>query len=72
MNLKDDDNSLSGLAICHCGAGSEAGSGVCYIKFVGGASLKKMLAEIEALLANGGYALRFVTECNVVVITSIK
>ena len=37
-----------------------------------GASLKKMLAEIEALLANGGYALRSVTECNVVVITSIK
>ena len=29
-----------------------------------GASLKKMLAEIEALLANGGYALRSVTECN--------
>jgi hypothetical protein len=29
-----------------------------------GASLKKILAEIEALLANGGYALRSVTECN--------
>jgi hypothetical protein len=29
-----------------------------------GASLKKMLAEIEALLANGGYALESVTECN--------
>ena len=29
-----------------------------------GASLKKMLAEIEALLANGGYALKSVTECN--------
>ncbi|MBS1526272.1 MAG: GNAT family N-acetyltransferase [Bacteroidetes bacterium] len=24
---------LTGLAICHCGAGSEAGSGICYIKF---------------------------------------
>ena len=24
---------LIGLAICHCGAGTEAGSGVCYIKF---------------------------------------
>ena len=31
--IKDDDNSLAGLAVCHCGAGSEAGSGVCYIKF---------------------------------------
>jgi hypothetical protein len=29
-----------------------------------GASLKKMLAEIEALLANGGYVLKSVTECN--------
>src|SRR5919197_6433752 len=27
---KDDGNSLVALAICHCGAGSEAGSGVCY------------------------------------------
>ena len=24
---------LTGLAVCHCGAGTEAGSGVCYIKF---------------------------------------
>ena len=29
-----------------------------------GASLKKMLAETEALLANGGYSLKAVTECN--------
>ncbi|HEY7108936.1 MAG TPA: hypothetical protein VH415_05895 [Nitrososphaeraceae archaeon] len=29
-----------------------------------GASLKKMLAETEALLANGGYVLKSVTECN--------
>jgi hypothetical protein len=31
---------------------------------LGCASLKKMLAEIEALLANAGYALKSVTECN--------
>jgi hypothetical protein len=24
---------LVGLAVCHCGAGTEAGSGACYIKF---------------------------------------
>ncbi len=24
---------LDGLAVCHCGAGSEAGSGACYVKF---------------------------------------
>jgi hypothetical protein len=28
------------------------------------ASLKKMLAEMEALLANGGYTLKSITECN--------
>jgi hypothetical protein len=29
-----------------------------------GASLKKMLNEIEALLANGGYTLKSIAECN--------
>ena len=29
-----------------------------------GASLKKMLNEIETLLANGGYTLKSITECN--------
>jgi GNAT superfamily N-acetyltransferase len=28
-----DDAGLAGLAICHCGPGSEAGSGSCYVKF---------------------------------------
>jgi RimJ/RimL family protein N-acetyltransferase len=28
-----DETELAGFAICHCGAGSEAGSGVCYVKF---------------------------------------
>src|ERR671930_726387 len=32
-NKDDNDDSLAGLAVCHCGAGSEAGSSVCYIKF---------------------------------------
>ena len=27
---------LVGLALCHCGAGTEAGSGACYIKFGAG------------------------------------
>jgi GNAT superfamily N-acetyltransferase len=30
---KDDNSSLAGLAVCHCGAGSEAGTGACYVKF---------------------------------------
>ncbi|GAC1568192.1 MAG: hypothetical protein NVS3B14_16640 [Ktedonobacteraceae bacterium] len=28
-----DDTRLIGLAVCHCGTGTEAGNGVCYIKF---------------------------------------
>jgi GNAT superfamily N-acetyltransferase len=28
-----DDDRLGGVAVCHCGAGSEAGSGTCYVKF---------------------------------------
>jgi GNAT superfamily N-acetyltransferase len=28
-----DDNGLSGFAVCHCGPGTEAGKGKCYVKF---------------------------------------
>ncbi|HYK20873.1 MAG TPA: GNAT family N-acetyltransferase, partial [Pyrinomonadaceae bacterium] len=28
-----DDNKFQGLAVCHVGPGTEAGSGVCYVKF---------------------------------------
>jgi GNAT superfamily N-acetyltransferase len=31
--LLRDDGVLRGFAVCHTGAGSEAGSGVCYVKF---------------------------------------
>jgi GNAT superfamily N-acetyltransferase len=31
--LLRDEGELAGMAVCHCGAGSEAGSGVCYVKF---------------------------------------
>ena len=27
------ESKLSGFAVCHSGAGTEAGSGVCYVKF---------------------------------------
>lgn len=27
------DDQLTGLAVCHCGPGTEAGSGTCYVKF---------------------------------------
>jgi N-acetylglutamate synthase-like GNAT family acetyltransferase len=31
--LLEADGELAGMAVCHCGAGSEAGSGTCYVKF---------------------------------------
>ena len=31
--LLREDDTLVGLAVCHCGAGSEAGTGTCYVKF---------------------------------------
>ncbi|MFF9690616.1 GNAT family N-acetyltransferase [Streptomyces sp. NPDC014623] len=31
--LQDADSELDGLAVCHCGAGSEAGEDVCFVKF---------------------------------------
>ena len=31
--LEGADSDLDGLAVCHCGAGSEAGEDVCFVKF---------------------------------------
>jgi hypothetical protein len=31
--LLRDDSGLAGFAVCHCGVGTEAGSGACYVKF---------------------------------------
>jgi GNAT superfamily N-acetyltransferase len=52
---------LAGLAVCHCGAGTEAGSGVCYIKFAavhpvltGHLEFRLLLAACEQLAAQCG------------------
>ncbi|MBI2875773.1 MAG: GNAT family N-acetyltransferase [Candidatus Tectomicrobia bacterium] len=52
---------LAGLAICHCGPGSEAGSGACYIKFgavrpgpTAGELFDRLLDACEALAAAQG------------------
>ena len=52
---------LTGLAVCHCGAGTEAGSGVCYIKFgavhpvlTGDLEFRRLLAACEQLAAQRG------------------
>jgi GNAT superfamily N-acetyltransferase len=57
------DQALVGLAICHCGAGTEAGSGVCYIKFAAvrpgidaARDFDALLDGCEALAAERGMA----------------
>jgi N-acetylglutamate synthase-like GNAT family acetyltransferase len=56
-----DDSTLVGLGICHCGPGSEAGSGACYVKFGGaqpgtmaGQVFDRLLDACEALASQQG------------------
>ncbi len=56
-----DDTGLVGLAVCHCGAGSEAGSGICNVKFGAvrpepdaGQSFDRLLDACEALAVEQG------------------
>lgn len=62
-NTNNDNYSkiLVGIGICHCGAGSEAGSNTCYIKFGGvkpgptaGNNFDKLLDACEAFAAEEG------------------
>jgi predicted N-acetyltransferase YhbS len=59
--LLSEGDRLAGFAICHCGGGSEAGSGACFIKFGAvlpgegaEARLKRLLDACEALAAGRG------------------
>jgi GNAT superfamily N-acetyltransferase len=52
---------LAGLAVCHAGAVSEAGSGTCYVKFGGvrpgaGAAFERLLGACEAWAHEAGAA----------------
>jgi len=56
-----DRGTLAGLAVCHCGPGTEAGSGTCYIKFGAvrpgagdGEAFAALLAACEALARERG------------------
>jgi predicted N-acetyltransferase YhbS len=56
-----DDSGFAGLAVCHCGAGTEAGSGACYVKFgairpgpEAGRNFERLLDACEALAAAEG------------------
>jgi GNAT superfamily N-acetyltransferase len=57
--LVHDDTGLAGAAICHCGAGSEAGSGDCFVKFGAvrpgdGGAFERLLDACEAFAAAAG------------------
>jgi len=45
-----DETGLTGFAICHCGAGSEAGSDVCYVKFGAVRPSSQAAEQFEQLL----------------------
>lgn len=58
-----DGSKLSGLAVCHSGPGTEAGSGSCYVKFAavrpgpaGDALFNRLLDACEALASAKGVA----------------
>ena len=61
--LVDDAQQVGGFAVCHCGAGTEAARGECYIKFAavrpGAASdrqFTQLLSACEAFAADAGPA----------------
>lgn len=56
-----DDGRLAGLAVCHCGPGTEAGSGACYVKFgavrpspTAGQDFNRLLDACEEMAAEKG------------------
>jgi len=66
----DGQDGIDGFAVCHCGGGTEAGSGACYIKFGAarpgdGASkrFERLLDACESLAADRGLD-RLVAGCN--------
>ena len=57
--LLRSDGVLTGVAVCHCGAGSEAGSGTCYVKFGAVAPGVAAAEDFERLLdASESFAAR--------------
>ena len=59
--LLHSEGQLAGMAVCHCGAGSEAGSGACYVKFgavrpgtAAADEFERLLDACEAFAAESG------------------
>jgi GNAT superfamily N-acetyltransferase len=58
-----NEDELAGFAVCHCGPGTEAGSGTCYVKFgavrsgsAAGANFHQLLDACEAMSAEENLA----------------
>ena len=56
-----EDARLVGLAVCHCGPGTEAGSGTCYVKFgaarpgpTAGQDFDRLLDACEEMASKSG------------------
>jgi N-acetylglutamate synthase-like GNAT family acetyltransferase len=59
--VRDEEGALAGMAVCHCGAGSEAGSDTCYVKFAAvrpgagaGERFERLLDACESFAAESG------------------
>ena len=55
--LLRNGGSVDAFAICHCGAGTEAGGGTCYVKFGAAGALdgfERLLEAVEALAQSHG------------------
>lgn len=55
----DEGGAVDGFAVCHCGAGSEAGTGVCRVKFAAATSAPsfgRLVDACEAFAAGRGLA----------------
>jgi GNAT superfamily N-acetyltransferase len=68
--LLSEGSRLVALAVCHCGAGSEAGSGTCYVKFgaarpgpLAARNFERLLDACQQLAAESGLT-RFVAGMN--------
>ena len=65
-----DDSTLVGVAVCHCGPGTEAGSGTCYVKFgavrpgIGAESYFSQLLDAVELMAHSRGLSRLVAGVN--------
>ncbi len=55
--LVEDNAGLAGLVVCHCGAGTEAGEGTCYVKFGAARSadaFERLLDAVECFAHHRG------------------